>query len=413
MPKQYKVLLSAYACEPNKGSEPGVGWYWALEVSKRGHNVCVLTRKNNKNVIESYFKTNPKPHNLEFLYYDLPDIIYKQKKRLGVHLYYLLWQLGILKLVKKQHKIKNFDFVHHITFVTIHQPSFLFLLKGVPFFYGPSAGGDLVPKNFLKSFPPKKRLKENLRYYQNKLLVFDPIRRWMFGKVDLMFCNTEQTKSFLPKNVMPKTTLNLAIGMELNKEENVISKQKESFNVLYAGNLLYLKGIHIGIKAFNKALKNTLSKFTIIGEGNRDEFRAYAPSNKNIEFIDRIPQKELLELYQTYSIFLFPSYRDSGGMVVLEALAKGLPVICLDLGGPGQIVDETCGRVISTKGKSEEDLIEDISNAIKELKNDPELLKRLSIAATKRVKQFSWQNTVDNVYNQIENFMEKSNNEKV
>ncbi len=44
MSKHYKILLSAYACEPNKGSEAGIGWNWVLEIAKRGHNVTVITR---------------------------------------------------------------------------------------------------------------------------------------------------------------------------------------------------------------------------------------------------------------------------------------------------------------------------------------------------------------------------------
>ena len=49
MSKKLKVLLSAYACEPNKGSEPGVGWNWLIEIAKLNHKVTVITRSNKKN----------------------------------------------------------------------------------------------------------------------------------------------------------------------------------------------------------------------------------------------------------------------------------------------------------------------------------------------------------------------------
>ena len=51
MSKKLKVLLSAYACEPNKGSEPGVGWNWLIEIAKLNHKVTVITRSNNKKSI--------------------------------------------------------------------------------------------------------------------------------------------------------------------------------------------------------------------------------------------------------------------------------------------------------------------------------------------------------------------------
>ena len=55
---KFKILLSAYACEPNKGSEPQVGWKWATTLSKLGHEVYVITRRNNKTNIENYLAKN-------------------------------------------------------------------------------------------------------------------------------------------------------------------------------------------------------------------------------------------------------------------------------------------------------------------------------------------------------------------
>ena len=49
-----KILLSAYACEPNKGSEPEVGWKWATTLPRLGHEVYVVTRSNNKENIQNY-----------------------------------------------------------------------------------------------------------------------------------------------------------------------------------------------------------------------------------------------------------------------------------------------------------------------------------------------------------------------
>ena len=51
MRRKKTILLSAYACEPNKGSEPEVGWQWAINLSKLGHNVYVVTRRNNKKIL--------------------------------------------------------------------------------------------------------------------------------------------------------------------------------------------------------------------------------------------------------------------------------------------------------------------------------------------------------------------------
>src|SRR5690349_14743304 len=95
-----KVLLSAYACEPNRGSEPGVGWNWALQEA-RFHEVWVVTRANNREVIEREMAENPRP-NLRFMYHDLPKWArwWKRGNR-GVNLYYLLWQLTAIPKARR------------------------------------------------------------------------------------------------------------------------------------------------------------------------------------------------------------------------------------------------------------------------------------------------------------------------
>ena len=70
MVTRLKVLMSAYACEPGRGSEPEVGWQWAFQMA-RFHEVTVVTRANNRAVIDRALADYPgaKP---EFIYYDLP-----------------------------------------------------------------------------------------------------------------------------------------------------------------------------------------------------------------------------------------------------------------------------------------------------------------------------------------------------
>ena len=65
-----KILLSAYACEPNKGSEPAVGWNWARTLVGQGHSVHVITRSNNRTAIEPAIEREQLP--LAVSYYDLP-----------------------------------------------------------------------------------------------------------------------------------------------------------------------------------------------------------------------------------------------------------------------------------------------------------------------------------------------------
>lgn len=110
-----KILVSAYACEPGKGSEPGVGWNWVKQLA-RFHDVWVLTRTNNREPIERALAQEPMA-NVHWVYFDLPRWArFWKKGRRGVHLYYYLWQIGAYFVGRRLHNQVKFDLVHHITF---------------------------------------------------------------------------------------------------------------------------------------------------------------------------------------------------------------------------------------------------------------------------------------------------------
>lgn len=397
-----KILLSAYACEPNKGSEPGVGWHWALEIAKRGHEVWVITRQNNKKSICNYFENYIQPSNLNFIYFDYPFwMIFWKRKNFGVHLYYFIWQLGILSLARKKHRELNFDAVHHITFVTIHQPSFLYKLKNVNFIYGPAAGGDIIKSIHLRSFPLSLHIREMVRLFQNKLLKYDWFRIKMFRNAKLIFCNSNQTASFLPETVKEKVNINLAIGIA---QQDIIGSELYKLsrkNLLFVGNFLHIKGFHLLLKAFENLIENDDYTLTLVGKG-KFEMEISEKAKKNIKIIEWISQNELMTIYEKYDLFVFPSLRDSGGMAVLEAMAKGLPVVCFNQGGPGVTVNSKSGISIDLQNKTEEQLINDLENAINLISNNQEMYNSLSKGARRRAEEFTWGSIVNSVYTKIE-----------
>jgi glycosyltransferase involved in cell wall biosynthesis len=101
-------------------------------------------------------------------------------------------------------------------------------------------------------------------------------------------------------------------------------------------------------------------------------------------------------------VLLFPSLHDSGGHVVLEAMAHGLPVVCFDLGGPGSMVDVSCGRVIVTAGRSRAAVVRGLTDALQELADDPQLRRQLGERAREHVRRYDWRRQVARVYAEIE-----------
>jgi glycosyltransferase involved in cell wall biosynthesis len=107
------------------------------------------------------------------------------------------------------------------------------------------------------------------------------------------------------------------------------------------------------------------------------------------------------ELYRSHDALLFPSFHDSSGNAVLEALSHGLPVICLDLGGPGKIVDDRCGRLIATAGRSEADCVHALALAIAQMSGSTALCRALAEGARTRAAEFLWPAQVGRVYADI------------
>ena len=89
----FKILLSAYACEPNKGSEPEVGWKWATTLAGLGNKTYVITRSNNKRNIEEYLAIN-EISNLNFIYFDYPEWFLKILKENQIQILIYIFYYG-------------------------------------------------------------------------------------------------------------------------------------------------------------------------------------------------------------------------------------------------------------------------------------------------------------------------------
>lgn len=404
-----KILLSAYACAPNIGSEPGIAWNFANMLSQNpDYQVTVLTREVNRERIEGYFAEIPQPENLDFWYYDMPDWVHTWWETASIfeHIYYYLWQYFVARHVKGSLAEKEFDLIHHITLGVFRTPSYLGG-KGIPFVFGPVGGGEKAPFRLLKGVPRSGMIKDLVRHWVNVISSFHPGLKKTFRQSDLILCKTSETQAFVPKRYHDKCEIALELGIPEGRGATERSLGRSAKKLLYVGRLEYWKGIHLAIQAFAK-LKDIHPdlEFTIIG-GGRDEawLKAQADAygvGDSVEWIARVPQEVLFQMYQDYDLLFFPSMHDSSGGAVLESLHFGLPVVCLDLGGPKEILDENSGLVVSTENKSEPEVVVGLVEAVDRVVKDPALFEALQVGAQARSKGFRWPEVVRNMYQLIE-----------
>lgn len=400
-----KVLLSAYACEPGKGSEPGIGWHWAVEIARLGHEVHLLTRANNVKAVEEELA---KLRGLQVTVhgYDLPRWARWWKKgSRGMRPYYLLWQWGAYRLARKLYTSMRFDLVHHITFGVFRHPSFMGRL-GIPFVFGPIGGGEHAPPALLHSLPVRGRMAERTRAAANRIASFDPLVQATFRRATLICCNTPETMERVPARYSGKTICVHDVAVDAKRVAQAFaSAQTPRF--LFVGRLLYWKGIHFALRAL-ALLRRELpdARLSIVGDG---QDRAWLQSiahelalEQAVDWPGWLPRHEVLALYATQTAFVFPSLHDSGGTVVMEAMAQGLPVVCLDLGGPGAILPTDCGIKIQTRDCTEEQVVQALADAMKNLATDAALRNRLAANALQSARALTWSTLVSRAYEEIE-----------
>lgn len=397
-----KILLSAYSCEPGLGSEPAVGWGWASTLAQR-HQVHVITRTSNRQRIEAELVSNPLP-NLTFYYFDLPEWAKRWKRgNKGVHLYYLLWQLGAYRLAKNLVCTQDFDLVHHVTFVSARFPSFMGYL-GLPFVFGPAAGGEYAPISLWWGLGWEARIKETLRYLSNRWIRISPLMFLTFRSANRILVTSNQTASLLPASFQHKTKQMLAISLENNEIETIYSIHAinpKIFKIFFAGRFLYWKGMEYGLYAFARLVQiHPSAHLTMIGNGPaKSRWQALANTlniSNHITWIAQMPRNEFIASLPLFDALLFPSLHDSGGMVVLEAMASGVPAICLDIAGPGVLVDNDSG--IKVPISSPEIAIENLYEGLSYLASNREKCHTMGINAATRVRsKLSWNSKISSM----------------
>jgi glycosyltransferase involved in cell wall biosynthesis len=396
MSERLKILVSAYACQPGRGSEPGVGWNWASYLA-REHEAWIITRENNREHIEAELERDPLP-NAHFVFYDLPLWARFWKRGwLGVQIYYYLWQIGIYFVAKRLTRTVPFDLAHHMTFVKYWSPSFLSML-GVPFVWGPVGGGESAPRAFRSAFSLRGQLYDIARSAARTLGSFDPFVRLTARRARVGLAATEDTADCLRAlgcrnvRVFPAVALS---NEDLALLRRVPIRREGPFRLISLGNLLHLKGFDMAIQGFARFLQNGgEGEYWLVGGGpERQRLEALAERlgiAGRVRFWGHQPRADAIRILADCDVLAHPTLHDSGGWVCLEASAAARPVVCLDLGGPALQVTPETG--IKIPAHNPEQVIADLATAFATLAANPDLRQRLGEAGRARAnRDYRWE----------------------
>jgi glycosyltransferase involved in cell wall biosynthesis len=398
-----KLLISAYACAPNRGSEHSCGWNWITEASRLGHDVTALASPANRDAV---LAATEQDRSLERIRWVFPEVaswpLQQGREPRWERTYNLLWQREALAVGLSLHRAKPFDLVHHLTWAGVRAPTFLGRL-GAPLIIGPVGGGETSPRKLRDRFGLRGRALEGVRDLSNATIELNPFVRRGLTSASVIFARTSDTRNLLSSPLRAKTYVQMELGVrpaQIGAPRPVVSRPRR---LLCAGRLLYWKGVHIAVEAMS-LLAAILPdvQLTIIGNGPEEARLKREVARKElagtVTFVSWMPQEELLNIYESHDAFLFPSLHDSGGWVALESLCRGLPVVCFNLGGPKEIVTPNSGIVIDATDVNTSDLAARLAEELGRLLSDPERLAALSTGAIARAREFLIQNQVSCLY---------------
>lgn len=303
------------------------------------------------------------------------------------------------KIVRGLIARQGIQIVHEINPVSPKQVSLMYGL-GVPVVIGPLAGGMTFPPAFRDIESRVARAVEAAgRNLSRVLNIFYPGKR----RAAALIVANEQARRALPGGVRGKIFEIPDVGVDLsvwNQRADLPPRTDDEIRFIYLGRLTDWKGIQFLITAFKiVADQHPRAVLNILGDGEQRRLLEEQSRRLNlgdrINFVGWVSAADGARRLRGADVFVLPSLREVGGIVLLEAMAVGLPVIAADWGGPAiHVTDSTGIRVPPT---SRDEFVRGLADAMLRLAGSPELRRQMGRAGMERVRTnlYDWNQKTD------------------
>lgn len=296
---------------------------------------------------------------------------------------YSLWDIECSALVRRMMRGERFDIVHRVTPTTIRFPSSVWT-AAERVVSGPHNGGMCWPPGFAHLARAEGTV--------DQLRVGGDILHWLaqdFAHYRRILVAHEGTKRVVPSRHHSKVAEMVENGVDRVFSQSVCAG--DARYLLYVGRLVPVKCVDLLIRAVARLPGSV--HLTIVGDGpERPSLERLADAlgvRSRVDFVGWVAQRATYGYYQKAGLFVFPSVRESGGAVVLDAMASGLPVVVARWGGPAHFIGRDAG--IGLPVDSPEVLEDGIVNAVLGFLGDPASGRELGRRAQERVAaEFLW-----------------------
>jgi glycosyltransferase involved in cell wall biosynthesis len=392
------VLINAYACSPDMGSEQGMSWNWIKNLS----NYCkvhVITEGEYKNKIEEAVNNLPQRDNIIFYYNEVPDKVRKICWNQGdwrFYYYYNVWQKKTYHIALDIIKKNPIDIIHQLNMIGFREPGYLWKIKNISFIWGPIGGMENIPKAYIKGENIKQKLivylKSFINSYQSR---YSPRVNKAINRADALIAAVKGVKDKIEQYHDKQITLINETGCYVHESLVVEDKSnKSSFDIIWVGKFDFRKQLGMALKTIGKIKNRVGLKFHIVGSGSKIDISFYKKMADDLgiyelcEWYGLIPNEKVQQLMRQSDLLFFTSIMEGTPHVVLEAIGNNLPVLCLNTCGQAASVNNTIGIKIEVTSLKQS--IHDFANTLDYLQGHKEELYKMSEACKQRQKELSW-----------------------
>ena len=394
------VLLIAYGCEPGRGSEPGIGWHHALATA-RSRPTYVLAHPDHRGPLcDGIADWNRRGEGMPMrvVYVDAcgPAGRLAHAGYAGFNLYYYAWQRAAARAAARLHERVGLAAVQHVSLTRWWMPSpgAALAARGVPFVWGPLGAGETMPWRFRRGIGLRGHVTELSRAAARETFMRDPALIRCARLATLGVAEPDETAGRMRSLGVRRIERAASLPCDARRMEGVepAAKGPGTFRVVSGGGLVYWKSFHLSVRAFARAFGGDPRCEYVHVCGGEQEERVrreahLAGVGDRVRLLGEMPHGETLRWVASADLYVLPTLRDTTGHI-FEALAAGVPVLTVDRLSPGVVVDESCGRRVST-AQGPESMVAAMAGAMRAWRDDPGLRGRLSAGARRRANDLS------------------------
>ena len=396
-----KILINAYACSPNMGSEPGMAWNWCVHLAKHCE-LYIITEGEFRDKIEAVVPTLPQGKNMHFFYNPVTDEVRKMCWNQGdwrFYKYYREWQWKTYLMAKEICSKEKIDILHQLNMIGFREPGYLWKLSqetGIKFVWGPVDAKDKFPLAYAQGAGLKTKLflwlKNTITCWQ--LRYASRVRKAASVASVVVSASSNSVRSFKKYMNVDSVLLN-ETGCTTEEVSVCKPSDKDTFDILWVGKMDFRKQLGLALKAVAMAYRADI-RLHIVGGGDDTLYRMQAEALGIMDLCvwhGAVSHDEVQRLMQMSNVLLFTSVAEGTPHVVLEAIANHLPVLCFDTCGHGDSVNEKVGvKIPLTYPKPS---VKDFAEKIDYLYLHREVLLVMSDNCRQRQQELSWDKKVE------------------